>query len=29
MSEQEKMRHYGWIIRPRSKFDGQSDISES
>ena len=29
VSEQERMRHYGWIICLMSKFDGQSDISGS
>ena len=29
MSEQERIRNYGWSIRPRSKFDGQIDISGS
>ena len=29
MSEQERIRNYGWSIRPRSKFDSQIAISGS
>ena len=29
MSEQERIRNYGWSVRPKSKFDDQITISES